>query len=165
MREWQLKTLSLWQPWAQLIAVGAKRIETRGWSTKVRGPIAIHAAAKRDRYTELTRVESPFGEALQTGGWDRAHALPRGCVIATCVLDDCLSIAGGSMWQNGNRLPLPDMPERAFGNYTPGRFALVMKDVRVLAKPLPWKGGQKWFNVDDAAIDACGFVETGVALV
>jgi len=41
-----VKALTLHQPWASLIAVGAKRIETRSWSTSYRGPLAIHAAAR-----------------------------------------------------------------------------------------------------------------------
>lgn len=40
-----MKTLSIHQPWASLIALGVKRIENRSWWTHHRGPIAIHAAA------------------------------------------------------------------------------------------------------------------------
>jgi hypothetical protein len=39
-----MKVLSLTQPWATLAAIGAKKIETRSWSTAYRGPLAIHAA-------------------------------------------------------------------------------------------------------------------------
>ncbi len=39
-----MKALTLTQPWASLVAVGAKRIETRSWETNYRGTIAIHAA-------------------------------------------------------------------------------------------------------------------------
>ena len=38
-----MKALSLRQPWATLVAIGAKQIETRSWSTAYRGTIAIHA--------------------------------------------------------------------------------------------------------------------------
>ena len=38
-----MKALTITQPWATLIAIGAKRFETRGWSTPYRGPLAIHA--------------------------------------------------------------------------------------------------------------------------
>lgn len=44
-----MKAITIWQPWASLIACGAKKYETRGWPTKYRGPIAIHAAAKDPR--------------------------------------------------------------------------------------------------------------------
>lgn len=40
-----MKAITIWQPWASLIALGVKTIETRSWSTDYRGPLAIHAAA------------------------------------------------------------------------------------------------------------------------
>lgn len=39
-----MKTFSLMQPWAMLVALGAKRLETRSWQTHYRGPLAIHAS-------------------------------------------------------------------------------------------------------------------------
>jgi len=41
-----MKAISLWQPWATLISIGAKRIETRSWETLYRGSIVIHAAKR-----------------------------------------------------------------------------------------------------------------------
>jgi hypothetical protein len=41
-----MKALTLWQPWATLVAIGAKKVETRCWSKKYRGELAIHAAAR-----------------------------------------------------------------------------------------------------------------------
>ncbi len=41
-----MKTLSIKQPWASLIAHGIKDIENRTWATKYRGTIYIHASAK-----------------------------------------------------------------------------------------------------------------------
>lgn len=45
-----MKSLSIKQPWAQLIAEGIKDIENRTWPTKFRGRIYIHASAKRSFY-------------------------------------------------------------------------------------------------------------------
>ncbi len=42
-----MKAITLWQPWASLVAIGAKTIETRSWATSYRGPLAIHAAARK----------------------------------------------------------------------------------------------------------------------
>ncbi|MFL5577327.1 MAG: ASCH domain-containing protein [Gemmatimonadaceae bacterium] len=39
-----MKALTLTQPWATLVAIGAKTIETRSWPTHYRGEVAIHAA-------------------------------------------------------------------------------------------------------------------------
>ena len=55
----------MWQPWASLIAIGAKQIETRHWPTKYRGPIAIHTA-KRIHKSEMRELDcrKSFREAL-----------------------------------------------------------------------------------------------------
>lgn len=57
-----MKAITLWQPWASLIAIGAKKYETRSWKTNYRGPIAIHAA-KKDPCKMPILVE-PFETAL-----------------------------------------------------------------------------------------------------
>ncbi len=44
-----IKAISLWQPWASLVAAHVKRHETRHWSTEYRGLLAIHAAKTLDR--------------------------------------------------------------------------------------------------------------------
>lgn len=36
--------LGLWNPWAVLLVAGAKRVETRSWPIRHRGPLLIHAA-------------------------------------------------------------------------------------------------------------------------
>lgn len=50
-----MKAVSLWQPWASLIACGAKTIETRSWPaprTVVGQRIAIHAAKRTSELTQ-----------------------------------------------------------------------------------------------------------------
>jgi len=39
-----MKAITIWQPWASLLATRGKIYETRPWKTSYRGPIAIHAA-------------------------------------------------------------------------------------------------------------------------
>jgi hypothetical protein len=61
-----MKALSLWQPWATLVSIGAKRIETRSWPTKYRGPLAIHAGLTRRRELDLLCLEDgPIRAALE----------------------------------------------------------------------------------------------------
>ena len=43
-----IKAITLLQPYAALVAIGAKTIETRSWYTPYRGPLAIHAGKGRD---------------------------------------------------------------------------------------------------------------------
>lgn len=42
-----MKSLSIRQPWASMIAVGEKTIEVRSWPTKYRGPLLVCAAKRK----------------------------------------------------------------------------------------------------------------------
>lgn len=51
-----MKTLSIKNPWAYLIAFGLKDIENRSWHTNIRGTVLIHAsAAMHERYLPNVR--------------------------------------------------------------------------------------------------------------
>jgi len=41
-----MKAISLWQPWASMIASGKKTIETRKWATSYRGDLLICSTRK-----------------------------------------------------------------------------------------------------------------------
>ena len=44
-----MKTLSVRQPWAELIMQGRKTLELRSWMVRYRGPLAIHASRTVER--------------------------------------------------------------------------------------------------------------------
>lgn len=139
-----MKCLSLWQPWATLVAIGAKQCETRSWSTSHRGVIAIHASR---RWTpELKRLvrEWPFQEALaevfgMPARW--GDVLPFGAIVAFAQLADVKLI-------NANTTPLNER-EFKFGDYTPGRYRWDLVDVVRLNTPIPCKGHQGLFEIPD----------------
>lgn len=113
-----MKAITVRQPWASLIAAGVKTIETRSWSTKYRGPLAVHAGARwdvgwgthalwhdpdhpstaRDRSDILVdklRCD-PMEDCNGSGYWTvdaygRRH-IPLGAVVATCTLADVVPI-------------------------------------------------------------------------
>lgn len=136
-----MKALTLTQPWASLVALGAKRIETRGWRTPYRGSLAIHAAKGFPKWARVTCLESPF--AAEIG----SDVLPLGAVIATCRLIACIPTR--ELQQNrvievdylaGCADFVMSDAERAFGDYAPGRWAWLLADVEMLAEPIPAKG-------------------------
>jgi hypothetical protein len=133
-----MKAISMTQPWATLVAIGAKRIETRSWQTRYRGPLAIHASKGFPRDAIELALEEPFRSTLARAGVKRLADLPRGAVIATARLVECRSttpdMIDGS-WVDG----LSDL-EDAFGDYTPGRYGLVLADVVPLPEPIPARG-------------------------
>ena len=55
-----MKVLSIRQPWAQLVASGAKDVENRTWPTRYRGPVLIHASQRADDVTS-DEIERRFG--------------------------------------------------------------------------------------------------------
>lgn len=156
-----MKALTLTQPWATLVAVGAKRIETRSWVTSYTGPLAIHAAKGFPKDAQdLVLHDWEFYSALQPdlaaefkangerlvprqAGHSAVRGLPRGAVVATCFLVDCLSTVyqaprGFSVFE---RYPnLDTVTEREFGDYSPGRYAWVVDGVKPLAHPIPARG-------------------------
>ena len=69
-----MKTLSIQQPWASLIAEGVKTIELRGWSTKHRGELLIRASRNSP-----TRWEDDDGKRVQ---------LPTECLLFVGELVD-----------------------------------------------------------------------------
>ncbi len=138
-----MKAISLTQPWATLVAIGAKRIETRSWRTDYRGPLAIHASKGFPVWARTLCREEPFRSALADAGIEMWAELPRGEVVAICTLTGCPRIRARStdgtpcittldslLW----RVP---SPEREFGDYSYGRWAWLLKDVEPLAKPIP----------------------------
>ena len=145
-----MKALSIMQPWATLIAQGAKRIETRGWATSYRGPLAIHASKGLPGWVvDIVRSEPQFANALGNLLDPRGKVLgdlPRGCIIAICQLVSVKFIganADGWSWTgpDGHQFSyqLTDR-ERALGDYTPGRYAWLLADMRPLDAPVPARG-------------------------
>jgi hypothetical protein len=143
-----VRAISLWQPWATLIAIGAKSIETRSWETLHRGPIAIHAAKKWDRTLAAMCVDQPHfrkrlfapehGLVSEDG---KGLVLPFGCIVATASLVRIERI--GVSYRHG----ISD-EEAAFGDYSPGRFAWHLRDVVKLDVPVPVRGAQGIFDLD-----------------
>ena len=53
-----MTAISLLQPWASLVVMGIKKIETRNWGTKHRGTILIHAS--QGKAGSMFAAEPPF---------------------------------------------------------------------------------------------------------
>lgn len=137
-----MRAISLWQPYAQLMAIGAKKFETRHWSTKYRGPIAIHAAKRADRKArDPFHHIAPIRAALGKAGYHNFDDLPLGAVVAIGELTKCYD---AMVLATRN----PGSPELAFGHYAPGRFGWHIQNVRMLAEPYPVRGQQGLFTVE-----------------
>lgn len=147
--EW--KALTLTQPWASLVAIGAKSYETRGWSTGYRGPLAIHAAKGLGSVggghglLKLCKQE-PFASALAPLAYDlepsespwrlsggRGLDLPLGVIVAVCELEDIYPVAECVQRLRGSN-------EIAFGDFSAGRYAWRLANVIRLEHPIEARG-------------------------
>ena len=138
-----MKILTLTQPWATLMAVGAKHIETRSWRTRYRGPVAIHAAKifPPDCRALCLRPGSPILQTLARHGIESLAPLKAvvGHIVAVVdLVDICSTDLDLSLMAARSLYGIPD--ERHFGNYSPGRFAWITRNVRRLARPIPFRG-------------------------
>jgi hypothetical protein len=137
-----VKTITLTQPWATLVAIGAKRFETRSWQTRYRGPLAIHAAKGYGSKEEFvwTCRQPLFARALVAAGFKTPAALPLGAVVATCELHAVYRV-------EEVRDGLSE-EERAFGGYEDGRYAWMLREVRALPAPIPANGALSLWQWD-----------------
>lgn len=142
-----MKALSLWQPWATLIALGVKRFETRHWSTRYRGPIAIHAVARGNLAEEDELLDDLRRRFARCHHLPRAADLPRGAIVAIGRLTDC--------WDIDRRfIDTQTDLERAVGCWMRGRFAWEIVDVKALDTPVPFPGRRSLFDVPDELLAA-----------
>lgn len=132
-----IKAISLWQPWASLIAAHVKRHETRHWPTAYRGPIAIHAAKRLDV------AGAPEELCIAALAPDWRHTVPLGAIVAVGTLSRCRDA-------RAVRCGLTQA-DLAAGNYAPGRYAWTIDNVRALATPIPAIGRQGLFNWEPPA--------------
>lgn len=124
-----MKAISLWQPWATMLACGFKTHETRSWPTKHRGEIAIHAArhiiGQRDRARLLDTIREIVGHGF--------GVFPHGAIIAVVSIEDC-------RWTEDS-LPKNDA-DRALGDWSPGRYAWRVNLIDKLEHPVSCRGFQ-----------------------
>ncbi len=132
-----MRALTLWQPYASLVAGGAKQWETRHWATGYRGLLAIHAASRwtaNERYlTEDFRQR--FGVTTQDCKLDPP---PLGAVVCVVRLVDVVPTV--------QVRPVITQAEKAFGNWATGRYAWKLELEEVFATPFSAKGRQNFFN-------------------
>lgn len=134
-----MKALTLMQPWASLVAIGAKRLETRSWQTRHRGKLAIHAAKAFPTNARQLCWQEPFRSVLGQAGMAGPDELPCGMVLATCEL--VTIVRGGRPAALAVAALLPVSPhELWFGDFSPGRYAWVLDEIKPLAAPVPARG-------------------------
>lgn len=155
-----MKVISLLQPWATLVVIGAKQIETRSWNTKYRGEILIHASAgKNKRYRDIMSDFKQEFFALQLPDYG---SLPFGAVIGkvnlveTAPSNHFVSLFGDNP-KTGLSAKLDSEKELAFGDFSEGRYGWLLEDaVSFEEHQYPVKGSLGLWNFDPLICMQCG---------
>jgi hypothetical protein len=140
-----MKAITLQQPFATLLVLGAKSIETRSWSTTHRGPLAVHASGTfPPRARALCRKE-PFRRRLARVGIADWSELPLGALLGTVRLLECRRVEEIDL----DRLAEEEL---SFGDYGEGRWAWFVDSPAPLPGPIPWKGQLGVFDIADVLL-------------
>lgn len=171
-----LPALSLWQPWASLVASGHKTVETRTWSPHA--DVIGHRMAFASTGTmpkeakDALRHGSPGFQALldavrEAGfeiGWDKRkllHSLPLGRVLCTARVagaypmvdskagdlpERCLLVAPTRLLIVRPEGDLDVSDQRPYGLFEPGRVAWLLDSQRPVIGDHPAHGRQGVWN-------------------
>lgn len=138
-----LRAVTLWQPWATLIAMGLKGYETRpptiSWRN-YRGDLLIHAAK---------RPIDALGKELLQDLRDQGHripevdAFPLGAVVARAETTGALTMRGYGETVGDRDISIASVSplEHSLGDWRAGRLAIPLLNARAIA-PIVATGAQ-----------------------
>lgn len=131
-----MKVLSIIEPWASLIKEQIKYIETRSWKTNYRGKIYIHASLKKvskkdERVNNLVSL-------LEN------QDFKYGYIIAEATLVDCIYMDEDYL----NKIK-ENETEYICGEYSIGRYAWILEDIKPLQNPIKVKGNLGLWNYNE----------------
>ena len=137
------RAISLLQPWATLVVVGAKCVETRPWRTTSRGLLGVHASKGFSRQQAALCLSEPFCSVLAAAGFGGPGDLPLGALLGSVSVTDCVPTDTPSLEAISDQ-------ERAFGDYSPGRWAWLLEGACEWEE-VPCKGALSLWRVPDLA--------------
>ncbi len=136
-----MKALSFKQPYAWLMLHG--KIETRPWDTQYRGQVLICASARAFSWDQVEDIsgEWQFGRILKLM---QDHNTTRP------LQPDGVAIAVGELVDTHPMYPHDE--DQAFVQLDTRLYSHIYANVRPI-QPFPFKGAQRWKNLDQSTID------------
>lgn len=147
-----IKVLTLYQPWATLLAHGIKLNETRPAATRHRGIYLIHAAKSFNAECRAYANHPDILQYLHQVGYQSPKNLPFGAIVGAFSVLYCESTSNTSL---ADTLPIR---ERLLGNYQPGRYAWIGANHRLLVDPLPYRGQRGYYADFEGNYDQLKFL-------
>lgn len=146
-----MKAISLWQPWAQFVAIGQKTYETRSWPTSHRGDIVVCAAKRKTKELPMiamawlakTNLFSPADTTVA----ETLDRMPHGAALCVVAVESCEPTEQLDPMFCPARLSPRD---RDLGDFSHGRWAWKLANLRKLRRPVPVVGKQGVFDLTPA---------------
>jgi hypothetical protein len=141
-----MKAITLYQPWASLMARDIKRFETRSWRTSHYGPLLICSSAKKPdvetatsilRRASIAATGETYKRVLKMIS-DRRTWMISSTALAVVNLIGCIP---------GDTLSVSPL-ERELGFYGSNRFVWITDRPHRLAHPFRVTGRQRLFSID-----------------
>jgi hypothetical protein len=124
-----MHAVTLIQPVATLVVLGACRLEVRAWRTAHRGRVAVYASRAFPQSAREVCTREPVRSALRAAlGHDDWRRLPLGALLGTVELIDCTPTEEDSRQ---------------------GGWAWILGSPEPLAQPIPYRGCLGVFEVPD----------------
>lgn len=131
-----MKVLSLTEPYATLIKIGKKKIETRSWKTSYRGKLYIHASS--------TKIPKEYKNNTELMSLVNVNNLNYGHIICSCDLVDCIEMTDEFIEKVKK-----NSGEYVSGMYAKGRYAWILENVEIIKKPIEAKGHLGIWNFEE----------------
>ena len=140
-----MRALSIRQPWAFAVVVGAKTVENRTWSSTYVGPLAIHASQREDREAVRDVLRLIYGQLRPRFDMERLHQLYEeykrpGCVVGQVDMTGCTRGGDTGVW------------DEAMVRWFEGPFGFVFENARIAAQPIPFRGRLGLWELPSGAI-------------
>lgn len=174
-----MRALTLHQPWATLIVLGYKTIETRSWAPPLKAigmRIAIHAGRHvvpvenmPDVWRPITEMQALHMNADYINTAEMQRLVPRGAVVATAVLQDVHRVYEmydrRDTFQHSQRIARSrsilgfaatsaagEHVVDGYGDFSVGRYLWLLDAIETLETPIECRGYQGlWRLPDDVA--------------
>jgi hypothetical protein len=127
--------------------IGEKVMETRSWHTSHTGKLYIHASKGFPAEAKALCDIEPFKSALAKHGFKRWEDLPTGAIVGSALLRNCRGTSEIDLFDRIGQDRRQQ--ERAFGDYSKGRFAWRLEGAGMLPYPVPCKGALSIWAVPD----------------
>lgn len=129
-----MKIITLIQPWANLVVLGAKQIETRSWPTNIRGTIGIHAGKKIDK--------SVFLDPTYKEIFERHNITPQN-IITSAIIGTCDIV---DVQKTELLISTLSKSEELLGNFSPGRYGWILSNIKQINPITNIKGKLGFWN-------------------